>query len=39
MTLDQLGGGMIGNYSLTFGTDAENGTFTAPACDVCATPP
>jgi hypothetical protein len=37
--LQQPGGGVIGTYSLTFGTDSEQGSFTAPACDVCTTPP
>ena len=30
------GGGTIGGYDLTFGSDVEQGAFVAPACDICA---
>jgi hypothetical protein len=33
------GGGMIGSYDLTFGSDVEQGTFVAPTCDICAVGP
>ncbi len=39
VNVSQPGGGLIGSYSLMFGSDLEEGSFTAPACDVCATPP
>ena len=39
VNLSQPGGGLIGTYSLQFGADAELGSFTAPECDVCVTPP
>jgi hypothetical protein len=29
------GGGTIGSYDVTFGSDDERGTFVAPACDIC----
>jgi hypothetical protein len=29
------GGGAIGSYDITFGTDIEQGSFVAPACDIC----
>jgi hypothetical protein len=31
-------GGLIGSYDLVFGSDAESGTFIAPACDPCQGP-
>jgi len=39
VNVSQPGGGLIGSYQLQFGMDAEEGSFTAPACDVCVTPP
>jgi len=30
------GGGTMGGYNLTFGSDVEEGSFVAPACDICA---
>ena len=30
------GGGTMGDYNLTFGSDVERGSFVAPACDICA---
>jgi hypothetical protein len=37
-TVDPNGGAM-GQYSLQLSTGTEEGSFVAPACDVCATPP
>jgi hypothetical protein len=31
-------GGLMGSYDLVFGSDAERGTFIAPACDACKGP-
>ncbi len=39
VNVSQPGGGFIGSYQLQFGTDAEEGSFTAPSCNVCASPP
>lgn len=39
LTLAQPGGGVMGTYSLQFGSDTEVGSFTAPACDVCLPAP
>ena len=36
VNLDQPGAGKIGSYDVTFGSDVEQGTFIAPACDVCS---
>jgi hypothetical protein len=30
------GGGTMGGYNLTFGSDVEEGSFVAPTCDICA---
>ncbi len=34
-----IGGGDEGSYDLTFGSDVERGTFVAPSCNACLTPP
>jgi len=39
INLSQPGGGFIGSYSIAFGSDVEQGTFIAPDCDICLTPP
>jgi hypothetical protein len=40
VSLDQAGGGvMVETYSFAFGSDLEQGSFIAPECDVCLTPP
>jgi hypothetical protein len=39
LTLQQPGGGVMADYTLQFGSDIETGSFIAPDCDVCTTPP
>ena len=35
LNLSQPGGGLMGSYDLSFGSDEETGSFVAPECDIC----